>query len=200
MNPHFVFNALTSIQHLITEDKEEKAILYLNKFSKLLRGVLHNSRRSTTRFSTELDLLENYLELEFLRLGDQYTYALIVDESIQSDDIEIQALLFQPFIENAIHHGLAHKKEGGHLKIEIRDKGDHLFCVIEDNGIGRERSAVINRGRKKDSVGMDLARERMAILTHQDVDDLIRIIDLFDGKEPAGTRVELKIPMKMQVS
>ncbi len=200
MNPHFVFNALTSIQHLITEDKEEKAILYLNKFSKLLRGVLHNSRRSTTRFSTELELLENYLQLEFLRLGDQYTYALIVDESIQSDDIEIQALLFQPFIENAIHHGLAHNKEGGHLKIEIRDKGDHLFCVIEDNGIGRERSAVINRGRKKDSVGMDLARERMAILTHRDVDDLIRIIDLYDGEEPAGTRVELKIPMKMQVS
>ena len=195
MNPHFVFNAMNSIQHLITEGDEEKSISYLNKFSKLLRGVLENSRNPKATLENEVAVIENYLELEFLRLGDNYTYELNVAETLIHDHIEIPALLFQPFIENAIHHGLAHRSDGGHLKVELKDKEDHVLCVIEDNGVGRQRARELSGWKNHRSAGIAMVQKRLDLLSDLRTDTTIRIIDLMDGDQPSGTRVELKIPI-----
>nr|WP_286942350.1 sensor histidine kinase [Allomuricauda sp.] len=195
MNPHFIFNALNSIQHLITEGNEEKSIRYLNRFSKLLRGVLENSRSPKTTLQKELEVIKNYLELEFLRLGEKFSCQLNVDISLKDEPIEIPALLFQPFIENAIHHGLAHKPEGGRLLVELYDREDHIFCVIEDNGVGRQRSKELMGWKRHKSEGINMVQKRLNMLSKPFRGTGIEIIDLFENGRPAGTRVELKIPI-----
>ena len=196
MNPHFVFNALTSIQHLITENDEKRAIEYLSIFSKLLRGVLDNSRSEKTKLESELSVLRNYLDLEFLRLGDQYTYKIKVDENLLNENVELPSFLLQPFIENAVHHGLAHKDGPGHLTINIIDDNVFVLCIIEDNGIGRTKSAEINKYKDRKSSGLSIVEERLKLLSEEPMDKLVRIIDLEDKfKNPTGTRVELRIPI-----
>ncbi|MBT8289028.1 MAG: histidine kinase [Flavobacteriaceae bacterium] len=196
MNPHFVFNALNSIQHLITEGEEQKSILFLNKFSKLLRGILDNSQSAKATLSHELEILKNYLELEFLRLGNQFTYELIVPESLYDERIEMQGLLFQPFIENAIHHGLAPKRGKGHLKVEFENHENFIRCIIQDDGIGRDKASHIAAKRHHKSRGIGIVEKRIKLMSTTHNQDAIKIIDLFSGSgEPAGTRVELKIPI-----
>jgi hypothetical protein len=195
MNPHFVFNAMNSIQHLITEGDEKKSISYLNKFSKLLRGVLENSRNPKTSLENEVAVIENYLELEFLRLGNKYSYELKVADTLIHDHIEIPALLFQPFIENAIHHGLAHRKEGGYLRVELLDKKDHVLCIIEDNGVGRKRARELSGWKNHSSAGIAMVKKRLDLLNDLKKDTTIKIIDLMEGNLPSGTRVELNIPI-----
>ncbi|NNK86723.1 MAG: histidine kinase [Flavobacteriaceae bacterium] len=196
MNPHFVFNALNSIQHLITEGEEKKSILYLNKFSKLLRGILDNSQSTTHTLSHELEILDNYLELEFLRLGEQFTYQLNVPESLHDERIEMQGLLFQPFIENAIHHGLAPKSDGGNLKVEFENHEHYIRCIIEDDGIGRAKAREIASKRHHKSRGIGIVEKRIKLMSKSNDPDAIKIIDLYtENGEPKGTRVELKIPI-----
>ena len=196
MNPHFIFNALNSIQHLITEGQEQRSIQYLNKFSKLLRGVLSNSREYKTKLSSEIEVIRNYLELELLRLGENFSYEINISNELMNDEVELQGLLFQPIIENAIHHGLAHKKDGGHLRVDIEDRNDHLFCAVEDNGIGRERSGNINYFNGHESTGIKTVASRLSLISGLSADELINIIDLYDeNQNPRGTRVEIKIPI-----
>jgi ligand-binding sensor domain-containing protein len=200
MNPHFLFNSLNSIQSFVLNNDIDNAILYLSKFSQLMRRILSNSRESMIPFRDELQALNLYLEIEKLRFDNKFDYQIKVDPEIDDSFIEIPPMILQPYVENAIIHGLMHKEEKGHLEINISLKGETILCVIEDDGIGRERAAEIRSqsGIERKSRGMLITRERLDILNQYSRDQYtVNVIDLKDSNgEPAGTRVEVYIVYK----
>ena len=201
MNPHFVFNAMNSIQYLISDGQEKAALSYLNKFGKLLRKVLETSSESTILVSDEILLLEHYVELECLRLDGKFTFSIDASPSLINEDIQIPSLILQPFVENAIYHGLAHKSGSGKLKIELLDKEEYVLATIEDDGVGRDESRLINRRMRKNhhSRGIELTKERLRIIQRKKNDECIFFHDIKDAfGNPAGTRVEIKIPLKVK--
>jgi len=206
MNPHFIFNSLNSIQHFITIREKEEALSYLSKFSKLIRKILENSRENTVSISNELQLLELYIQLEQLRFNNKFDYHIAVDEKIDTENIEIPPLLIQPYIENAILHGLINKNSKGDLWLSLEKNNGLLICKIEDNGIGRERAQEIEQKKisKHKSLGIKVTNERISTLSALlDYKMEVVIEDLFETKtaleeapQPAGTRVTISIPVK----
>ncbi len=197
MDPHFIFNALNSIQNFIISKDTKAAMGYVSKFSKLMRQTLESSMKETVTVEEEIDMLKNYLDLEQLRFDKLFEYRFETDESIDIVNTEIPSMLLQPYIENAILHGLRHKKSGGLLKITLLNQFEYLLCVIEDNGIGRESSAVINAERHKHrSSGTHVTNTRLSLL-QLSKGEAAKVIfrDLKDvNGEATGTRVEIKIP------
>jgi hypothetical protein len=197
MDPHFMFNALNSIQNFIISKETKAALGYVSKFSKLMRQTLESSMKEQVTVEEELDMLKNYLDLEQLRFDKAFEYHFEIDESIDIANTEIPSMLLQPYIENAILHGLRHKNGGGSLKITLLNQFEYLLCVIEDNGIGRERSAIINAERHKHrSAGIHVTNTRLSLL-QLDKGDAAKVVflDLKDAAgQSAGTRVEIKIP------
>jgi hypothetical protein len=167
MNPHFIFNSLNSIQHFITTRDKEEALNYLSKFSKLIRKILENSRENTVSISNELQLLELYIQLEQLRFSNRFDYHIAIDEKIDLENTEIPPLLIQPYIENAILHGLINKNEKGDLWLSLERNNGLLVCKIEDNGIGRARSQEIEQGKvsRHRSLGIKVTEERISGLS-----------------------------------
>ncbi|MGL5888248.1 MAG: histidine kinase, partial [Bacteroidia bacterium] len=164
MNPHFVFNAINSIQHFILRDNATEAHRFLSKFSKLIRNVLDNSRQEIISLERETETIKLYLELEALRFSNSFSYQLIIAPEIVQQTTFIAPMLIQPFIENAIWHGLLHKENGaGELTITIGRKNDLLQIEIDDNGIGRTAAAAIttNTPKKHKSVGIKNTLERI---------------------------------------
>lgn len=200
MNPHFIFNCLNSIR-LLTEKKEvEAAAAYLEKFSRLIRNNLEQARTEYNSLRSEIQTLKLYLEMESLRIKDQVSWEIVCDEITDVDNIEIPSMFLQPFVENAIWHGLMHKTEAGHLRIEFQETEDTLLIVVEDNGIGRSASAMINKNRKPEhgSLATLINEERMQRISGsvQNAQALMQTIDLFDvNGSPAGTRVEIRFPL-----
>ncbi len=194
MSPHFVFNVLNSIQYYIAKNDRRNAISYLSTFSKLIRSILTHSVNNKIRLSEELDILKNYIELELIRFENKFTYTINVGSDIDPEGIEIPSLLIQPFVENAILHGLYARKEAGKLDITVRNGADRVLFVIEDNGIGRKAAREM---RKKNlpshrSVGMKLTEERLKLINrNQDIS--LEIEDLLDGDRPLGTRVVISV-------
>jgi ligand-binding sensor domain-containing protein len=203
MNPHFVFNALNAIQYLITNGDELKAIMFLNKFSKLLRSVLDSSTESKILLEREIELLENYIELEALRMENKFTFQIRLDESLKNEKVKIPSLLVQPFVENAINHGLQHKDGVGHLRLEFLDKENYLICRVEDDGIGREASAALKAKYRKshNSRGISISEARLKYYgreIHGKHSDHLVITDLKDQNNCAvGTRVEITVPLEV---
>ncbi len=204
MNPHFLFNTLNSIDSYIVKNESKKASEYLNNFARLVRLILQHSRSDYISLSDELEALDLYLQMESLRFGDCFDYKIEVDDSLRTSSIEIPPMLIQPFLENAIWHGLRHlqkEKCEGKILLKINREGDYLRCIIEDNGIGREKSAALKAGKSgnnhKKSMGMRITRDRIDLINKlRNVDARVEIIDLKDDKgEAAGTRVELTIPV-----
>jgi streptogramin lyase len=206
MNPHFIFNSLNSIQHFITNRDKEEALNYLSKFSKLIRKILENSRENTVSISNELELLELYIQLEQLRFSNKFDYHIAIDEKIDLQNTEIPPLLIQPYIENAILHGLINKNDKGDLWLSLERNNGLLICKIEDNGIGRARSQEIEQGKvsRHRSLGIKVTEERISGLFAL-LDYKMEVVteDLFaikqaSGKtpQPAGTRVTISIPVK----
>jgi sensor histidine kinase YesM len=197
MNPHFVFNSLSSIQHLITGHERRLALEYLSTFSRLLRQILESSMNSQILLSEEISILERYLSLESLRFTDRFSYAIEVDPSLDTSDVEIPALLVQPYVENALLHGLLNKPDKGKLVIRFEDADPYIRCTIEDNGIGRAAAAEI-KSRKTTghkSVGMLLSQQRLELINGNHTNKvLVQITDLMEDEQPAGTRVEIHIP------
>ncbi len=141
MNPHFIFNCLSSINNFVLKNETEAASDYLTKFSRLIRTVLNNSKRSFIPLEDELEMVRLYLEMESLRFKGSFTYRIDRDEKIEPSTIFIPPLLIQPFVENAIWHGLLHKADpGGRLDISVKVEKNILICIIEDNGVGRSFS------------------------------------------------------------
>lgn len=199
MNPHFLFNSLNSIQHFIIKNKTKEAVDYLNRFSRLVRLILMHSRVKKVSLKEELDALRLYLDLENLRFKNKFTYEINIDPEINENDIEIPPMLIQPFVENAIWHGLLHKEEAGIIKIVVKIQDEKLICTIEDNGIGRKASAAIkarsNRHRK--SMGMSITRSRLDIINHEvEGAASIHIEDLaVEEYGTSGTRVQINLPV-----
>ena len=197
MNPHFIFNSLNSIQHFISGSEKENALKYLSKFSKLIRLVLENAGRNTITVGKELQMLEFYIELEALRFSNAFTYKIFMDKEINKDVVEIPSMLLQPFVENAIIHGLLNKDTPGKLEVNITRKGNKLVCVVEDNGVGRAAAAIIKEKKmlRDESLGVKMTAERMLMLERTSGKKTnMKIIDLADPDgSPCGTRVEIEV-------
>lgn len=201
MNPHFIFNTLNSIQYFLLDEDTTSSLTYLAKFAKLMRIILDNSQHTFIPVEDEIRGLELYLELESLRFEKSFDYEIKIDKDINSFNYKIPALLLQPYVENSIRHGLLHKKDKGYLKVHIKKHDNSLFCLIEDNGIGRERSEKIKmeKGPMKKSLGSRITEDRINILNSLYSDEIdVNYRDLTDEKgNPLGTRVEIKLPFVM---
>ncbi len=197
MNPHFIFNCLNAINYFILSHETESASDYLTKFSRLMRMIMNHSRHSLITLAEEVEILELYLAMEVLRFKDAFDYQISIDETIDTDDVRIPPLLLQPFVENAIWHGLMHKEERGLLTIGMFVEGDTLICIIRDNGIGRKRAAMFKSksAEKHKSMGLQITAERLALLTGTgEAGHFFRIEDLYDAEgNAAGTQVVLTI-------
>ncbi len=141
MNPHFIFNCMNSIKSLIQQKENSKAVIYLTTFSKLIRTIFQNSDKREVTLFDEIETCRLYTELESMRFGNKFSYSFDIDEAIDLKSVFVPALIIQPFIENAIWHGIMPKSEGGRVNITIRKTDDVIFCTIDDDGIGREMSA-----------------------------------------------------------
>lgn len=199
MNPHFIFNALNSIQTFMMKSETEQALSYLGRFARLIRNVLDNSQLNSIPISKEVNILENYMELEKLRFADQFEYRISVDPSIDADFTEIPPMIIQPFIENAIWHGLLHKKEKGKLIISFLRMQNGILCTIEDNGIGREKSAALKQlsGNTHYSRGLQITRDRLTLFNSRfNMEATFDIEDLVDRNgQPGGTKASLWFPL-----
>ena len=198
MNPHFLFNGLNSIKSFVIDNRPHEAADYLSKFSKLIRNILENSKASLIPLAREIETLDLYIEMECLRFDNRFTYAIDVGAGVDAAAIEVPPTLIQPYVENAIWHGLLHRRTpGGHLHIDIdRPAPTLVTLVVEDNGVGREAATAIRsaRSRKHKSLGMQITAERLAMLKqlhgfHAEV----RVVDLERDGAAAGTRVEIDI-------
>ena len=194
MNPHFIFNALNSIQHLITERDEKAALTYLNTFSKLIRKVLDKATEAKIYLSEEIEMLRHYIELEALRFDRPFEYRIKIEPGINPESVEIPYLILQPVVENAIHHGLLPKDGAGQLDIQFRGDDRHVRVTIEDNGIGRIASRRLQESqtRRHESRGLAMIEERLKLLDTLHKEKRIEITDLYDTKQHSiGTRVEI---------
>jgi two-component system LytT family sensor kinase len=195
MNPHFIFNALNSVNNFISKNDERSANKYLSDFSKLMRTVMENSRYEFISLSTELSILQLYLSLEHARFKEKFDYTLTVSEELSLEQTQIPPMLIQPYIENAIWHGLRYKEEKGLLTVSIQPHGEELMVTIEDNGIGRKKSAELktHNQKDKDSIGLKNTEARIAIINELYKTNMrVRLEDL-DKTTGSGTKVTVYI-------
>jgi streptogramin lyase len=197
MNPHFLFNSINSVKSLISQGENEKATQYLTRFGRLIRQVLSNSERSFVRLQEELEALRLYLEIEQLRFQN-FSYDIQVTEGVNADFIEVPPLILQPYVENAIWHGLMHKTSGDRrVTVCLMRTGDFLHMTVQDNGIGREKAQQLKMlgNARKSGMGMRLTGDRLLLLHKiygQDVSVIVE--DLHENGTASGTRVEIRIP------
>ena len=201
MNPHFIFNALNSVQSFITSNNQLDAVRFLSKFAKLMRMILDHSMQQFVPLSNELTSLSLYIDLEKARFNNRFNYRIDVDGNVDEELLNVPPMLIQPFVENAILHGLMHKADSGLIVISITDNGDKtLTCQITDNGVGRKAAAEIEKGEKAHkSVGMQLTRERLQDLNQKTKSELsYTITDLEDADGKAlGTQVTIVMPVQV---
>lgn len=200
MNPHFMFNALNSIQAFISDNNTMQAELYLSKFARLMRYYLDSSFKNSVSLQEEITGLQNNIELEQLRLDHSFSFELIVDDSIEPEDVEVPPMLIQPFVENAIKHGLRSRGVGGVLKVHYQMINDETMkCTVEDNGVGRDvttKMKLIKSGHA--SRGIEITRSRLRQIWNSHYkSEYFRITDLKNANNtPVGTRVEILFPVK----
>jgi ligand-binding sensor domain-containing protein len=198
MNPHFIFNVINSIQDYVLENNPKQAYDYLAMFSHLIRMMLNASQEQKLNLQQELEMLKIYIELEQMRFSKSFEFILNMDEKIDTRMVSIPTMLIQPYVENAIWHGLMNLKgtRNGMLKIDISKNGE-LKIIIEDNGVGREQAMVLRKNSSHKSMGMELNRKRVELLNNMpgQVKAAVNITDLYDQQQHAcGTRVEITIP------
>lgn len=194
MNPHFIFNCLNSIKSLIQEAANKQAVHYLNLFSKFIRKILQNSEEKQITLEEELEMSRLYIEMEKLRFEKSFTYKVEIDPGVDTSFFKVPPMILQPFLENAIWHGLMHKEGEREIKLEIKAKGEGVKCIVEDNGIGRQQAAALNLNRqhRHRSFGTRLILDRLQV--NKDLFNshfMVDIIDKMVNDQSAGTRVEL---------
>lgn len=192
MNPHFIGNALQSVQHFLKEHKPEEAEEYLIKFSSLMRAVLTNSEVDVIPLTKEIETLEWYMQLENLRMNYPFTYKIDIDKSLNADEIFIPPNIIQPIVENSIKHGLIPKNANGKILISIIKLNGNLIISVEDNGVGRKNSTKENNLFSKESMGIKITRERLTRLKNKN--SRLEITDLISNNIPTGTRVQIILP------
>ncbi len=201
MNPHFIFNSLNAIKLYIIDNKKENAVYYLNKFSKLIRKILASTREKEITLAEEIETIKLYLDIENIRFNNEIESIFTIDKKLSLETIKIPSLILQPFVENAIWHGLSLKKQNKKLRIAIqKEEKSHIKITVEDNGIGREKSALIKQKKlyKKESIGVNLTKERLSNFEKDYINNYtLKFKDLYDeNKNAVGTKVVLKIPIK----
>jgi ligand-binding sensor domain-containing protein/putative methionine-R-sulfoxide reductase with GAF domain len=196
MNPHFIFNCLNSIDNLIQNNEKEKATLYLSKFAKLIRSVLETSKNNTVSCWKDMETLKLYLQLEELRWDKKFQYQVIVADEIVNGDYKVPPLIIQPFVENAIHHGLLNKIEGDKkLLIKVQVVNNHIHYLIEDNGVGRAKANEYRQLNKPShqSMGMQITTDRINLFNKNN-NGFVKITDLVDEQQqPCGTKVAIEL-------
>lgn len=200
MNPHFIFNCLSSIQQYIFSQETLEANKYLTGFARLIRATLSNSSRPFISLAAEIDYLSTYLSLEKLRFKEKMEYRIEVEPSIDTQQSMIPPMLIQPFVENAMRHGLRHKTNGkGYIYVRILQDADKLIVVVEDNGIGRQQAAAYKTQEhiEYQSKGMNLTADRIRLMNMKYNNSIhIEVTDLKDGAgSGAGTRVVMHFPL-----
>jgi len=204
MNPHFIFNAINTIQGYILEKNEEEAYDYLAKFGQLIRMVLHHSQEKSLLLEDELEVLNLYIELEQLRFDNCFDFELKVSDEVDQSAVYLPGMLLQPYVENAIWHGIVNLEgeKRGKLKIEIWKEEGILVVSVTDNGIGRERAMSFRKDQRHKSVGMQLTGQRLKVMNqlHGYETASVEVTDLFEeNQEPAGTEVKIRIPVNIEV-
>jgi len=196
INPHFIFNTLNSALLLVSKNKMEEAYVHIAKFSRLLRSYIKSSRNKLTTIADEISNLRNYIDLQQTRFKDKFNYSIVVDENMQLSQLKIPSLLLQPFVENAINHGILNKQSAGNLSIEFKysDRKNEIICIIDDDGIGRKQSKLINETNtdRGESYGDLLIKDLINIFNkyeHMNIE-----ISYTDKEAPlTGTIVSIKI-------
>jgi hypothetical protein len=199
MNPHFIYNALNSIQALVASDKKEEGIHYIGSFSRLLWQVLDNSENNVISLDKELETLGLYIQLESLRLDMPLNYEKIIPENIVPEFERIPPLILQPFVENALWHGLSRKEGEKEIKITVSLNTAWLICDITDNGIGRHKAEIWKSDSSvlHQSKGIEITRKRLVDFNDDETVTPIEFTDLYDeGKKPTGTQVTVRIKRK----
>ncbi len=195
MNPHFIFNSLNSVQKYIWENKEEDAAEYLAQFAKLMRAILENSRKNFVTLREEINTMKIYTELEHRRSNGRFNYTIRIAEDIDADKVTIPPLILQPFIENAVWHGLSKKNEKGNLTISVHKENDQLVCIVDDDGVGRAEQKETSTGKR--SLGIEITRQRIeSLMQSSGRRPSIVITDKKQNGNPAGTKVTITLPLQ----
>jgi outer membrane protein assembly factor BamB len=198
MNPHFIFNSLGSIQNYLLQNKANEASLYLSQFARLIRQNLNSANTPFISIEDETDRLMNYLSLEKLRLDDKFDFHIDVDPELPSDEVLIPSMVIQPFVENAVWHGISPMNEKGLISISIRMETEiSLIVAVEDNGIGMKQSQQYFTKSDHISIGMETTQKRLNLICKQHkLKFEIQFSEAFPGQTLPGTRVSFKIPFK----
>lgn len=198
MNPHFISNALNAIDSLVNQGRNKEASHYIIQFSRLCRVILNNSRHESVTLDEEIQMLTYFLNLEQLRMGDRLKYKMDIDPTLNIDQIAVPSMILQPFVENSIWHGIVSKPGGGTVLVQIKKRDEQMYqCVVEDDGIGREKSAELKAQMiTRPSLGLAITEERIEKL-HKIKGSHIVTEDLHDNKGKAtGTRVTITLPIQ----
>lgn len=200
MNPHFIFNSLNGIENFMMQNEKRLASDYLNKFTRLIRTILDSSLNELIPVAKDMEALQLYIDLQQLRFNNKFTYHTFIDTQILNDDYKVPSLIIQPFVENAIEHGIAHSERTDcTLSVTATINGEYLVYVIEDNGIGRQQAEAYNQQNKRQhkSLGIAITEDRIRIFNGTAIEDSdVLITDLYDeNQQSSGTRVEVKIKL-----
>lgn len=198
MNPHFVFNAMSVIQSYIYENDPEKSSQFLVNFSRLMRLILENSPKEFIPIELEREILDKYLTAQKMRFENRFDYELTISDDLLFNKAMVSPMITQPFIENAIEHGQLHTVKGGKIAVDIFAKEDQLYIQIQDNGVGRKKSANTKKMNTHKSMAIDITRERIAILNKKyKFNGSLTMSDL-DPVSQTGTIVTLVLPLKYE--
>lgn len=195
MNPHFIFNCINSIDAMIQSNDKYKATVYLNKFARLIRNVLDSSKQNKIPLSKDMETLQLYIDLELFRHQDKFTATITAEEELLQNDYKVPPLIVQPYVENAILHGLRHKmNHPGRLSVTVAKQDESILYVIEDNGVGRN---AVKGDSKKDSngYGMQISSDRVRLFNKEEIAS-VQITDLETNGVPGGTRVEVQLKIQ----
>jgi len=201
MNPHFIFNSLIAIQSFLFESKTDEASMFLSKYAEMMRMILENSRQEYIPLVKEVETLKRYLDLQKLRFENKFDYVIHLDPSIPKHHVLVPPMLMQPFLENALEHGLNQIKKKGLINISIAEEDESLLFEISDNGIGREKAAQLKNqrslGHHHEPMATKITQERLEILNNSRKNKIrLNVIDLKDeAGNPLGTRIIFTIPV-----
>ena len=188
MNPHFMFNCINSIDAYIYSNDKYNTTLYLNKFAKLLRNILDSSKQNTVAFSKDIETLKLYIELEELRNENKFQITMHIDNELMENDYKVPPLIIQPFVENAIQHGLKNKDTNdGLLEIRIKKFEDKIEYNIQDNGIGRKAAGQVAKNKQK-FYGMQLSFDRIRLFNKERASS-VKITDIYKNGKAQGTLI-----------
>jgi ligand-binding sensor domain-containing protein len=191
MNPHFIFNCINSIDGMIQSNDKYRATMYLNKFAKLIRNVLDISKENKVPLYKDMETLQLYIDLELFRYQDKFISDIQVDEELMQQDYKVPPLIIQPYVENAIHHGLRTRPDhAGRLDISVRRVNEQIIYTIEDNGTGRKNNG--DQEKRENGYGMQMSSDRIRLFNNEEMAS-VSVTDLQVGDKPAGTKVEVRL-------